>query len=178
MTTIELYEKSGKPRRATVKLSAPTKVYTGKRRASIVTKFDAYLTVVKGEVVYYLNPNAHHAFYLPENVTEFAPVDTMELWYRARKAADHIKADRIHGRELDDAFENCDGDEMCAALWRMAQKSEKLMAAIRKAWKDHGVRDTFETNAAKYATLTDKELSQRAAETRERFSHPSAWITE
>lgn len=168
MNTFELYEKAGKPDRARVILSEPTKVFTGLRRATVVKEFEAYITqTAAGNMAYYINPNAHHAFYMPENVIEFISIDTMELWYRARKAAAHIKAGRVHGRELDNAFENYDGDEMCAALWRMAQKSEKLMLSIRKEWSQYkGVEQTFEVNAAKFAHLSDKELSEHAAETR------------
>lgn len=163
MTTIELYKQAGEPDRARVILSEPTKVYTGLRRASIVKDFEAYITVTKtGNMAYYVNPNAHHAFYMPENVTQFVPIDTMELWYRARKAAAHIKADRIHGRELDNAFENYDGDEMCAALVRMAKKSPKLAEMLPRAI----VVQSLAENAAKFEHLTDKELSEHAANTR------------
>ena len=150
-----------------VKLFEPTKVYTGLRRAAVVKEFEAYITqTATGNMAYYINPNARHAFYMPENVIEFIPVDTMELWFRARKAAAYIKADRIHGRELDNAFENYDGDEMCAALWRMAKKSAKLENALRSAWGVN-ISPTFENNAAKFAHLSDKELSEHAKATRD-----------
>lgn len=163
MNTLELYEKAGKPDRARVILSEPSKVYTGLRRSSIVKEFEAYITCTAGgNMAYYINPKALHAFYMPENVTEFVPIDTMELWYRAKKAAAYIVADRIHGRELDNAFENYDGDEMCAALWRMAKKSKKLAEMLPRAI----VKETLERNAAKFATLTNAELSEHAKNTR------------
>lgn len=167
MNTSELYEQAGKPDRARVILSEPTKVYTGLRRSAVVREFEAYITqTAAGNMAYYINPKAIHAFYMPENVVEFIPVDTMELWDRARKAAAHIKAGRIHGRELDNAFENYDGDEMCAALWRMAKKSAKLENAVRSAW---GVNTSqaFGNSAAKFAHLSDKELSEHAKVTRD-----------
>lgn len=167
MTVEELYESAGKPARAIIKLSSETLVYTGKRRASKVTQFEAYVLKLRGgSIGYYINQNAHHAFYVPENVVEFIPVDTMELWYRARKAAEHIKADRIHGRELDGAFENNDGDEMAAALFRMAQKSKKLKEAIIKAWREDGFNYSFVKNAEKFSHLTNEELSKHAEQTR------------
>ena len=163
MNTNELYEQAGKPERAVVELSEPTKIWTGLRRSKIAKSFEAYITETKtGKVVYYINPNSYHCFYLPENVTKFTPVDTMELWKRARKAADHIKAGRIHGRELDNAFENNDGDEMCAALFRMTQRSEKLSTAISKAVR----YSTLKENADKFSHLNDKELSEHAKQSR------------
>lgn len=40
---------------------------------------------------------------------------------RVDQAADHILAGRIHGRELDDAFENYDGEFVVCALMRLAE---------------------------------------------------------
>lgn len=165
MKASELYEKAGKPYRARVILSEPTKVYTGLRRSSVVKEFEAYITrTAGGNMAYYINPKSYHAFYMPENVTEFIPVDTMELWYRARKAASYIKADRIHGRELDNAFENYDGDEMCAALYRLSLKSEALAKTLYRAVCESSITE----NASKFASLTDKELSEHAKESRNR----------
>jgi hypothetical protein len=165
MNTIELYEQAGKPRRAIIKLSEPTKVWTGQRRNSIKTEFEAWVSYHDGIIGYFFNPKTYHLFYMPENVVEFVPVDEMELWKRAKQAARCIIDDRIHGRELDGAFENNDGDEMCAALWRMAQRSPKLKAAIENAWKSN-VEHTMIANYDKFASLSDKELSEHARMTR------------
>lgn len=167
MTPLELYEKAGKPHRAIIRLSEPTKVYSGIRRSSVVAEFEAFITTTtSGILAYYWNPSARHAFYMPDNVTEFIPVDTMELWRRARKAAAYIKAEKTRGRELDNAFEHYDGDEMAAALWRMALKSDRLMTAIKKEWANG--TQTFEKEYATFSHLTDQELSDHAKITREK----------
>ena len=167
MTTRALYEQAGSPRRAVVKLSTPTMVYTGKRRGTKKTEFEAFITEIKlgAKTVlgYYFNPNAYHSFWMPENVIEFIPIDTMDLWYRARKAAEHIKADRIHYRELDGAFENYDSDEMCAALHRLSLRSKKLAETLYKAVTEKVILEYAE----KFSDLTDKELAEHAKQTRE-----------
>jgi hypothetical protein len=166
-SAIELFKQAGLPYRAVVKLSEPTRVWTGKTRSSIKTEFEAFTKLTNENVLgYFFNPKTYYLFYMPENVVEFIPVDTRELWSRARKAANHIINDRIYGRELDDAFENNDGDEMCAALWRMAQKSAKLRSKIESAWKIN-VQHTFVVNYDKFASLSNKELSEHARKTRE-----------
>ena len=43
-----------------------------------------------------------------------------------------IESGREHTRQLDAAFENCDGDAMAAALWTLAEKRPKLKANLRK----------------------------------------------
>ena len=159
--TRALYEQAGSPRRAVVKLSTPTMVYTGKRRGTKRTQFEAFIT--KDGLGYYFNPNSFRAFYMPDNVTEFIPVDTKDLWYRARKAADHIKADRTYGRELDGAFENYDSDEMCAALHRLSLRSKKLAETLYKAVTEKVILEYAE----KFSDLTDKELAEHAKQTRE-----------
>ncbi|HET6446210.1 MAG TPA: hypothetical protein VFI27_16710 [candidate division Zixibacteria bacterium] len=161
MTTQTLYEEAGSPRRAVVKLSTPTMVYTGKRRGSKKTEFEAFIT--KDGLGYYFNPNSFRAFYMPDNVTEFVPIDTMDLWYRARKAAEHIKADRTHGRELDGAFENGDSDEMCAALHRLSLRSKKLAETLYKVVPEKNILEHVE----KFSNLTDKELAKHAKQSRE-----------
>lgn len=163
---IELYEQAGKPQVAIIKLSEPTKIATSIRNSRIVTEFKAYITENKTHGLgYCIQPRSYHAFYMPENVVEFVPVDTMELWARAKKAANYIKADKVHGRELNNAFENYDGDEMCAALWRMALKSDKLMTAIKHVWSNG--QETFLKNHEKFNHISDKELSEHAQKTRE-----------
>lgn len=161
----EIYEEAGKPDRAIIRLSEPTKVWTGLRRSSVKTEFEAWITD-KG-TGYYISPKSFHAFYMPENVIEIIPVDTMELWRRAKIAKKYIMTGKTHGRELDNAFENYDGDEMCAALWRMALKSDKLREAIYKVWHSpESVERSFVLNAQKFEHLSDDELSKHAQETR------------
>ena len=160
----ELYEDAGKPNRAIIRLSQPTKVWTGLRRSSVKTEFEAWITDSgKG---YYISPKSLHAFYMPENVIEIIPVDTNELWRRARIAAKYITAGKTHGRELDNAFEKHDGDEMCAALWRMAMRNDKLLLAIQREWSICGT-GTFVKNCEKFKHLSNDELSKHAQETRE-----------
>lgn len=96
-------------------------------------------------------------------------MDTMELWYRARKAAENIKAGRIHGRELDNAFENWDGDEMCAALYRLSLQSPKLAETLYVAIVESEVKECAE----KFAHLSDSELSKHAEQTRDRKNYPT-----
>jgi hypothetical protein len=164
MTPIDLYKQAGEPKRAIIKLSEPTKVWTGLRRNSVKTEFEAWVTLGKtGTLGYFLNPNSYHCFYMPENVIEFIPVDEMELWKRAKYAAKCIIDGRTHGRELDNAFENYDGEEMCAALWRMAQRSKKLKSQIEKTWNS---TLNFEENYRHFFDLSDKELSEHAQKTR------------
>jgi hypothetical protein len=167
-SVIELFKQAGLPYRAIVKLLEPTRVWTGMRRNKIVTEFEAFTKLTDQNTLgYFFSPKTYHLFYMPENVVEFIPVDTMELWNRAKQAARCIIDDRIHGRELDGAFENHDGDEMCAALWRMALRGKKLKESIEKAWKEQGVLDSFICNYEKFLGLSDRELSEHARNTRE-----------
>jgi len=166
MNMLDLYKQAGSPDRAVVQFAEPTTIYKSKKTSSAkqVLKFEAYLMVTHTEeVCYYFQRNSYRAFPLPDNVESITPVGTMELWRRARKAAGYIKAGKTHGRELDDAFENYDGDEMCAALWRMAQKDPALKNALIKEW---GKLDSFLEQAQKFASLTNEELSARAEQSR------------
>lgn len=160
---IDMYKNSGSPSRAKIILSEETKIWTGLRRNKTVKSFEAYITLSQnGTLGYYVNPNSYHIFYMPKNVVEFIPVDTMELWSRAKKAARYIINGQTHGRELDNAFENNDGDEMCSALWRMALKNKKLKFAIEKVI----VSSSLQENYKKFSHLSDKELSEHAFQTR------------
>jgi hypothetical protein len=48
------------------------------------------------------------------------------------KAVAFIESGREHTRQLDDAFENCDGHAMAAALWTLAEKRPRLKAKLPK----------------------------------------------
>jgi hypothetical protein len=128
MNALELYEQAGKPDRAIITFDKPTKIAKGLRPGSnkIVISFEAYLLVPRtNTLAYYFSSTTSFSFQMPENVIKIEPVDIMELWRRARKAANYIKADKVHGRELDNAFENYDGEEMCCALiaWRSSPQN-------------------------------------------------------
>lgn len=45
---------------------------------------------------------------------------------RLERAALFIESDKTDGRELDEAFENYDGNAMIAALWTIAEQRPKL----------------------------------------------------
>ena len=171
MNALDLYNEAGKPDRAIITFDRPTRIAASLSRMKIVTRFEAWLTVGNGRgdkpLAFYYNKRSIHAFYMPDNVIKIKPVDTMELWCRARKAADYIRAGQTHGRELDNAFENYDGEEMCCALYRMALKSPKLLIALKKEWSAEGsfVR-TFAQAGMKFHDLPDKQLSEHAKQTR------------
>jgi len=166
-SALKLYEQAGSPDRATITFDTPTVIAASKRKTKVVTTFNAYLCIPRpGILAYYFTPNSYHSRALPENVVSIVAIDTMELWYRARKAAEHIKAGRVHGRELDSAFENGDSNEICAALWRLARRSPKLDDTLHKMWRGEAFDKTFTFHQLQFEKLNDKELSERAKQSR------------
>lgn len=55
-----------------------------------------------------------------------------EFLARFRRAVKHIQAGQVHGRELDEAFENWDGDAMVAALMKHADDSPTFAQDMRR----------------------------------------------
>lgn len=54
---------------------------------------------------------------------------------RLERAARFIENDQTDGRELDEAFENDDGEAMSAALWTIAEQRPRLKYQIEQ----HGI---------------------------------------
>ena len=66
---------------------------------------------------------------------------SVRMW----RAVAFIDSGATHYRQLDEAFENWDGDAMCAALYTLALKRPKLAANIRRYVSPP---DQFEGSAA------------------------------
>src|SRR3989304_4220895 len=115
-----------------------------------------------------------------KNYTAFYNITNNRLFFWPNQSKgvkipeDEFKKVKTSGRELDNAFENYDGDEMCAALYRMALRSQKLMQGLKREWSRPGSFErTFIANAEKFQALSSKELSEHARQTRERKGETS-----
>jgi hypothetical protein len=83
---------------------------------------------------------------------------------RLENAIRDILADRTHGRELDSAFENYDGDQMATAIVRRCRTNPRLDQIIRSRYSTP--RCDWYQIAALRDTLTDDQLEAEADETR------------
>src|SRR3972149_5349029 len=176
MNAIQLWEEAGKPRRAILEFESPVQ-YTSGRKVKTGTKFEAYVSSLQGVTLgYFFNPNAHRAYYVPDGLIKITPVDPYSCKRRLDYAVRCILADRTHGRELDSAFENHDGDQMAAAIIRRARKNPKLDRIIREQFST--ARCDWYKIAALRDGLTDEELQAEADQTRKIESRLFFWNSE
>jgi len=89
-------------------------------------------------------------------------VNVNDFWGRARHAAACIIDGRTHGRELDGAFENYDGDDMCAALLKIADAKPELADALPRV-----MGASFFKAGHTLKHLSKRELAKRAQKSRE-----------
>lgn len=83
---------------------------------------------------------------------------------RLDKAVRFILSERPHGRQLDEAFEMFDGDQMTAAIIRRARKNPRLDEIIRKQYSSPRC-DWYKITALRDG-LTDQQLEDEADQMR------------
>jgi hypothetical protein len=136
MTPIELWESAGRPGRAVVTFAQPVEIYTG-RSVTKADRVEAYLGAVGGRLAYRFRQNARKGYIVPDCVASIIPVEKQKKdWftYRLDHAVDFILSGQRNDRQLDDAFENYDGDQMATAIVRRARQNPHLDKIIREEY--------------------------------------------
>jgi hypothetical protein len=87
---------------------------------------------------------------------------SVRMW----RAVAFIESGRDVSRQLDEAFENGDGDAMCAALWTLSKKRPRLALNIRK----YILPPDQLSQVSKLMGLSMKDIRAAASKQREEFS--------
>jgi len=80
---------------------------------------------------------------------------------RLYRAADNLERGTYHGRELDEALENGDGDAMMAALWTLADSRPKLRYVMALEWLDGPSPDVAALIGLPLSALINEAAIQR-----------------